>query len=65
MQMSMVVLMARSVAVDISKRQDVLSLRRFYSKFATYYGKMSLYFEVKTGNKMSGKKEEQKGIIFE
>ena len=29
-----------------------------------YYSKILLYLEVKTGNKMSGKKEERKGILF-
>ena len=29
-----------------------------------YYGEISLYLEVKTGNKMSGKKEEWKGILL-
>ena len=29
-----------------------------------YYSEISLYLEVKTGNKMSGKKEERKGILL-
>ena len=65
MQMNVVVLPARSVAVEISRRQDVFSLRHFCSKFMIYYGEISLYSEFMMGNKMSGKKEEQKGILFE
>ena len=62
MQMSKLVLPARSVADKISKREDVLF---FSGVLQAIWRDFSTFKQFTMGNKMSKKAEEKKGILFE